>query len=92
MRSSTVSSKSQIPLRYLVADTPEAGRRPASSCSLAASELDDRPNSSSLQVRDQLRTCLRPDSVMDFGFKLANADSEDPNSLAILLSLMFLCD
>jgi len=28
-------------------------------CKLAASELDDRPNSSSLQVCDQLRTCLR---------------------------------
>ena len=34
-------------------------RRPASSC--------DRPNSSSLQVCDQLRTCLWPDSVMEFG-------------------------
>ena len=33
-----------------------------------ASELDDRPNSSSLQDCDQLRTCLRPDSVMQFGF------------------------
>jgi len=27
-----------------------------------ASELDDRPNSSSLQVCNQLRTCLRPAS------------------------------
>jgi len=60
--------KSQIPLRYLVADRSEAGRRRASSCSLAANELDDRPNSSSLQVCDQLRTCLRSDSVMEFGF------------------------
>jgi len=34
-----------------------------------ASELDDRPNSSSLQVCDQLLTCVRPDSVMEFGFK-----------------------
>jgi len=33
-----------------------------------ASELADRPNSSSLQVCDQLRICLRPDSVMEFGF------------------------
>jgi len=40
----------------LVADRSEtAGRRPAS-------ELDDRPNSSSLQVCDELRTCLRPGS------------------------------
>jgi len=37
----------------------------------ASSELDDKPNSSSLQVCDQLRTCLRPDSVMEFGFKSA---------------------
>ena len=44
----------------LVADRSEAGRRPASSCQFAASELDDRPNSSSLQVCDRLRTCLRP--------------------------------
>jgi len=29
--------------------------------------LDDRPNFSSLQVCDQLRTCLRPDSVVEFG-------------------------
>jgi len=28
---------------------------------------DDRPNFCSLQVCDQLRTCLRPDSVMEFG-------------------------
>jgi len=27
---------------------------------LAANELDNRPNSSSLQVCDQLRACLRP--------------------------------
>jgi len=32
----------------------------ARSCSLAASELDDMPNSSSLQVCGRLRTCLRP--------------------------------
>jgi len=64
-------AKSQIPLRCLVADRSEAGRRPDSSCWLAARELDDRPNSSSLQVCDQLRTCLRPDSVMEFGFSLA---------------------
>jgi len=31
--------------------------------------LDDRPNFWSLQVCDQLRTCLRPDSVMEFGFE-----------------------
>ena len=43
-------------------------RRPASSCKLAASELDDRPNSSSLRVCDHIRTCLRSDSVMEFGF------------------------
>jgi len=36
-----------------------------------ASELDDTPNSSSLQVCDQLRTCLRPDSVMEFGFNVS---------------------
>ena len=36
---------------------------------LAASELDDRPNSSSLQVCDQFRTCLRPDSVAEVGLK-----------------------
>ena len=27
-----------------------------------------RPHSSSLQVCDQIRTCLRPDSIMEFGF------------------------
>ena len=61
-----------IPLRYpdrrQVRGWSQTCRRPASSCSLAASELDDKPNSSSLQVCDQLRTCLRPDSVMEFGF------------------------
>jgi len=31
--------------------------------------LDDRRNFCSLQVCDQLRTCLRPDSVMEFGFE-----------------------
>jgi len=31
--------------------------------------LDDRPNFCSLQVYDQLQTCLRPDSVMEFGFE-----------------------
>jgi len=46
----------------LVADRSEASRRPASSC------LDDRPNFSSLQVCDQLRTRLLADSVMEFGF------------------------
>jgi len=30
--------------------------------------VDDRPNFCSLQVWDQLPTCLRPDSVMEFGF------------------------
>ena len=29
--------------------------------------LDDRPNFCSLQVCNQLQTCLRPDSVMEFG-------------------------
>jgi len=41
---------------------------PASSCKFAASKLDDRPNFSSLQVCHQLRTCLRPDSVVEFDF------------------------
>ena len=54
-------------LRYLVADRSEAGRRPVRSCKLAASELDDRPNFRPVQVCGQLRTCLRPDSVMEFG-------------------------
>jgi len=31
--------------------------------------LDDRPNFCSLHVCDQLRTCLRSDSVMEFGFE-----------------------
>jgi len=70
--------RSQILLRYLVADMFEsgsklvadrfeAGRGRAGWCYFAASKLDDRPNFSSLQVCDQLRTCLRPDSVMEFG-------------------------
>ena len=46
----------------------EAGRGPASPCSFAASKLDVRPNFSSLQVRDQLRTSFEPHSVMEFGF------------------------
>ena len=33
-----------------------------------ASELADRSISSSLQVCDQLRTCLRPDTLMEFGY------------------------
>jgi len=51
----------------LVADRFDAGRGPASSCHFAVSKLDDRPNFSSLQVCDQLRTSLEPDSVMEFG-------------------------
>ena len=44
-------------------------RRPASSCWFAASKLDDRPNFSSLQACDQLRTSFEPDSVMVLGLK-----------------------
>ena len=33
-----------------------------------ARKLDYRPTSSSLQVCDQLRTFVRPNSVMEFGF------------------------
>jgi len=44
----------------LVADRSEAGGRPVADLLARASELDDRSNSSSLQVCDQLRTCLRP--------------------------------
>ena len=59
-----VIGKSRIPLRYpgrrQVRGWSQICRRPASSCWLAASELDDRPNSSSLQVCDKPRTCLRP--------------------------------
>ena len=32
-------------------------------------KLHDRPNFSSLQVCDQLRTSFEPDSVMEFGFE-----------------------
>ena len=42
----------------------EFGREPASSCSFAASKLDDRPNFSS----NQLRTSSEPAAVMAFGF------------------------
>ena len=51
-----------------------------------ASELDDRPNSSSLYVSDQLRTCLRPDSVMEFDFEPARTWSQagsKPNSITL---------
>jgi len=34
-------------------------------------KLHDRPNFSSLQVCDQLRTSFEPDSVMEFGLKQA---------------------
>ena len=44
----------------LVAEMFEASRGPASSCEFAASKLDDRPNFSSLQVCDQLRTTFEP--------------------------------
>jgi len=54
-----------------------------SSLELATSELDDRPNSSSLQVCDQLRTCLRPDSVMEFGF---NADARRNDTVVSVCS------
>ena len=63
---------SQIPLRYLVADRSEAGRRHVPNLLACASELDDMPNSNSLHVCDQLRTCLRPDSVMEFGPNMNN--------------------
>jgi len=53
--------RSQIPVCYLVADRSEAGRRPAASWNLAYS--------TSKQVCDQLRTCLRPDGVMEFGLQ-----------------------
>ena len=64
-------NKGQIPLRYpgrrQVRGWSQTCRRPPSSC-------PDGPNSSSLQVCDQLRTrlrpartCLRPDSVMEVG-------------------------
>jgi len=42
----------------------EFGREPDSSCSFAASKLDDRPKFSS----NQLRTSFEPASVMEFGF------------------------
>jgi len=44
----------------LVANRSGAGRRPVTDLLARASELDDRPNSSSLQVCDHLGTCLRP--------------------------------
>ena len=55
-------SSNLLDYAILVANRSETGRRPASSCSLTASELDDGTNSSSLWTR------LRPDSVMEFGF------------------------
>jgi len=60
--SNLVADRFEAKFHYaiLVADKSDARRRPASSCELAASELDDRPNFSSLQVCDQLRTCLQP--------------------------------
>ena len=58
------TAKGQTPLRYLVADRFEASRRPA------ARARYDRPNFCSLQVCDQLRTSLRPDSVMEFGMRI----------------------
>ena len=62
------SCKSQISLRYLLADRFEAGRGPvADLLARASSLLDAGPDSSSLQICGQLRTCLRPDSVMEFG-------------------------
>ena len=83
----------QIPLRYLVAARSEAGRRPASSCYVAARELGDRPNSTLLQVCDQLRTCLRPDSVMECGFNRLSAVSRPPAVWyrANTLSFLFTC-
>ena len=41
------------------------GSEPASSCSFAASKLDDRPDFS----WNQLRTSSEPASVMEFGFR-----------------------
>jgi len=60
--SNVVADRFEAKFHYaiLVADRSEAGCRPASSCQLATSELDDRRNSSSLQVFDQHRTCLQP--------------------------------
>jgi len=65
--SNLVADRFEAKFHYaiLVADRSEAGRRPVTDLLSRASslELDDSPNSSSLQVCYQLRTCLRPDSV-----------------------------
>ena len=64
------AAKSQIPLRYLVADNSEAGRRPAASWNLpyhylASSELARASRSATgpRPASNQLRTCLRPGSL-----------------------------
>ena len=59
--SNLVADRFEAKFQYaiLVADGSEAGSRHVADL-LAHSELDDRPNSSSLQVCDQPRTCLRP--------------------------------
>ena len=54
--SNLVADRFEAKFRYaiLVIDRSEAGRRPVTDLLARASELDDRPNSNSLQVCDQL--------------------------------------
>jgi len=48
--------------------------------------LDDRPNFCSLHVCEQLRTCLRPDNVMEFGLK-----REDYENCSVFCCVRQLC-
>jgi len=70
--SDTAPAKGQIPLRYLVADRSEAWSQTCSELKFGLSSRLLPANYRELaflrQVRDQLRTCLRQDSVVEFGF------------------------
>jgi len=56
-------------LNSIMLSWSETGLRLVADLLAGASKLDDRQNSSSLQVCDQFWTCLRPYSVMEFGLK-----------------------
>ena len=62
------AAKSQIPLRYLVADNSEAGRRPAASRNLPYHYLASSELARASRSEISLGPVCDQDSVMEFGF------------------------
>ena len=63
------AAKSQIPLRYLVADNSEAGRRPAASWNLPYHYLASSELARASRSEISLGPVCDQDSVMEFGFE-----------------------